>query len=206
MTEEIRMCGLPDALVLGLEVRRNAQARWFLAGDLAGIGRDKLRAAIAEAFRRWSAVSGCTGTETTNPAEADLVIQTVPLDGPSSVLADCELPGPRVQRMRVDTTERWTLVDGPGVPSNQIDLTRVLTHELGHFWGVGHISAGNLMAPTYSTRIDRPVRGDTAEMVARYGPPVVVSPTQPPSAGEPITIRIWGADRIEIPGYKVTKE
>lgn len=171
------ICGLPEALVLGLEVRRNAAAKWFLAGDLAGLGRDYLRQSIAAAFGRWSAVAGCSGEETTSEQGADIVIRTQALDGPMGVLADCMLPGPRVQVMRLDTSERWTIHAGPGVPQGKIDIVRVLTHELGHFWGIGHIGRGNLMAPTYSDSVERPQPGDEAEMVARYGPP---QPSAPP--------------------------
>lgn len=181
MLDMEKVCGLPDALVLGLEVRRAAQAQWFLAGELPGVDREYLRHSIASAFSRWSAVCGCSGVETDNAARADLVIQTTRIDGVQGVLADCELPGPRVQKMRLDNSERWTIHVGPGVPGGQLDLVRVLTHELGHFWGLGHLARGNLMQPMYSDAIDRPAAGDVAEMVARYGPPVPSTPAPAPS-------------------------
>ena len=179
------VCGLPESLVLGLEVRRKPTAKWFLAGDLAGLGRDSLRQSIATAFGRWSAVAGCTGEETTTEQGADIVIHTVRLDGPQGVLADCMLPGPQVQVMRLDTSERWTIHAGSGVPQGKIDIVRVLTHELGHFWGIGHIGRGNLMAPTYSDSVEKPQAGDRAEMVDRYGPPLPTPPAGPSPGVDP---------------------
>ncbi len=186
------VCMLPEGLTLGITSRRPPRAKWFLAGDLPGIERDYLRRCVADAFGRWSAVAGCSGEETDTEQGADLVIRTQVLDGPMGVLADCVLPGPRVQVMRLDTSERWTIHVGPGVPQGRIDIVRVLTHELGHFWGIGHIGRGNLMAPTYSDSVERPQPGDVQEMATKgYGPP---QPSAPPpgSVDLPMEMHIIG--------------
>ena len=72
-----------------------------------------------------------------------------------------------------------------------------MCHEFGHSLGIGHIQAGNLMAPYYSARIGTPQSGDIAEMVARYGanvptppPTEPTTPTEPPTETESILVRI----------------
>lgn len=197
----LRVCGLSEDFSTSLDVRRSPVATWRYQGNL---NLDVLTA-IQQAFDRWTAVANVRGREARPDETPSLIITTQRLDGPQGVLADCELPGPQVQRMRLDTSERWVIVTGPNVPVSQIDLLRVLTHELGHFWGIGHIGPGNLMAPTYSTRIESPQSGDIREMQERYGPPVPQQPPTPPPPGQPITIHIYGADRIVIPGYTVTR-
>ena len=63
----------------------------------------------------------------------------------------------------------------PGLP-NRSDSR--LPAELGHAIGISHIGPGNLMAPTYSSTINKPQSGDIQEAIARYGPPRV-QPSEP---------------------------
>lgn len=202
----MRFCGLPEALELDVSVRRNNTATWQLAGDLANFGRDSLRAAIQLAFDTWSGVANCSAKEASPGETPDLILSTVRLDGPQGVLADCELPGPTIQHLRMDTSEKWIIQLGPGVPQGKIDIERVLTHELGHFWGIGHISNGNLMAPTYSTSIDKPQSGDVQEITSRYGPPQTTP--VPPTPGDvdlPDQMVIIGKSGRETARFKLTR-
>ena len=180
--DDIRICGLPEHLELGEDIRRSATATWWFMGDLIGLSKDQIRKAIQDAFNSWTKVANCRGVEASTQQQASLLIAVKQLDGPQGVLADCELPGPAIQHMRVDNAEQWTVQLGSNVPANLIDIERVLRHELGHFWGIGHISRGNLMAPTYSSKIWEPQQGDIEEMVGKYGPPIA---TPSPSPGMP---------------------
>lgn len=200
--DDIQICGLPETLILGVSSRRNPQASWFVTNGLPGIPLDQLEASVQAAFNLWSQVANCQGSKAPSQSQADLIITPARLDGPMGVLADCELPGPSVQRMRLDNGERWTIHIGSNVPQGLIDLQRVLAHELGHFWGIGHIQNGNLMAPTYSTRIESPKSGDIQEIQGRYGPPVVNNPTHP---DEPDRMVIYGKSGRITAEFKLTR-
>jgi hypothetical protein len=186
----LHLCSHPAALALGADSRRAPRASWALVGDLPSVLHDAVRAAVQQAFDAWSAVAGVSGVETADPSRADLLIATGRIDGPYGVLAQTELPGPFPQHMTVDTAERWVVQLGPGVPAQRIDLDRVLTHEVGHFWGLGHDQEPGsvaLMNPYYNPVLDHPVAWDVAEMMKRgYGPPKAApAPPAPPAPPGP---------------------
>lgn len=114
------------------------------------------------------------------------------------VLAQSELANGRDGRktQQYDSTERWVVSDRPA--NAQIDLARVACHELGHFIGIPHIAAGNLLQPTYDVRIRGPQGGDIAEARARYGPPAV----KPPPDDSPGPVERY---LIEGTGIKVSR-
>jgi hypothetical protein len=184
---------------------RLPRCKWWLENTLPSWQRDDVRAAISQALGAWSTVADVQTEEARSPDLADLIIRCVNLGGPQGVLADCELPGPRIQHMRLDTSERWTLFVGEAVPAGLIDIYRVILHEGGHYWGMGHAPAGslNVMAPNYSKTIWVPRSWEIEQMQAAYGKPRPGTPTQPPpSPGEPFTLKIFGADYIEVNGVK----
>jgi len=189
-----RLCGVDDTLGVGQLCKWPlVRVTWSVVADLPGFARETFRAAAEEAWSYWSAVCGILPQQIQGPA-ANVVIGIQSL-GPGGVLADCQLPcgatiGSTV-RMRVDTEEAWVLAENP--PPTKIDLVRVLAHELGHAIGIPHIGSGNLMAPTYSSAIRRPVAGDVAEAVARYGlvPP---RPPEPPTPGPLKELQAWLLD------------
>lgn len=198
-------CGQPDALATGT-LKRAPQARWWLDGELSRISRAEMLGPLQAAFDGWSAVADVTGTMAQSASEADLIVRVHRLDGASGVLADCELPGPTQQRMRLDDSEQWVVHVGAGVAAGAVDLYRVLLHELGHFWGLGHAPQGsdNLMAPTYSRQIWTPRSWETAEMQARYGAP---KPRTRPAPAPDLPAEMWvvGTSKRVIAKYKLTR-
>lgn len=179
------LCGVSNTeAVAGQMCRWPApNVTWAIVADIPGLARESFKQAAIAAWGRWSAVCGIQPrmVDQANQANVVIGIQTI---GPGGVLADSELPcGATMQtqlRQRYDSAEDWVISDNP--PSNKIDLVRVMTHEIGHVIGIYHIGSGNLMAPTYSTRINKPVAGDIAEAVARYGLPAPIVPTEPPAS------------------------
>lgn len=206
----INFCGLKANLVLDLETpARLPRCRWFLVNSLPRWQRDDVRAALVDALGCWTLIADVTVEESRSEDLADLLIRCIGLDGAYGVLADCELPGPRVQHMRLDTSEQWTVRLGQDVPRGLIDLNRVVRHEAGHYWGMGHAPQGsrNLMAPTYSAGIWEPQGWEVDQMQKAYGlPRATPTKPEPPPPGNPIIIRIYGADYIKVDGYDVIKE
>lgn len=182
--EEPRFCGLPDHL----EARNNGSlCKWskrqlvygFLKPETWGLGIEDIRRAFRIAWDRWEAVCDIKASHVSNSQEAaDVIIASGRIDGPSGTLAWSELPcgsdSPKDQKY--DNQEPWVLSDDP--PRHKIDLIRVACHEIGHVIGIGHISPGNLLAPTYSASVNKPQAGDISEAVKRYG-----APTSPPTGG-----------------------
>lgn len=206
MSEPLYFCGHPPIMHLAeFQTKRNFQCRWWVDGDLPGFERFDLRLAVAQAMNAWSEVSGVNHEEAMLLTDADLVIATGRIDGPSKILAWCELPGPKVQHSMIDASEPWVIQLGTQVPRNKIDLERVLRHEFGHFWGLDHSpqGSGNLMDPTYSLKIDGPRPGDIQRMVALYGSPRV--PMPPPGGDEPDQMIILGKSGKETARFKLTR-
>lgn len=186
----IALCGVTKQANFGGQRLRwpSPDVTWGIVAGLPGFAIDSFHRAIAEGWGRWSRVCGIRPQFVEDPSRANIVVglQTI---GPGGVLADCELPVQQSMRqrcrMRIDTAEAWCISDNP--PPNKIDLVRVVCHELGHGLGMDHIGGGNLMAPTYSTRIKDPQRDDVAEMVARYGLPTAQpapAPTPSPAGDD----------------------
>lgn len=208
MDNDIHFCGLKADLSLDLATpARLNRCRWWLDNTLPRWQRDDVRAVLADALGVWRTVADVQVEEAQNADVADLLVRCVALDGAYGVLADCELPGPRIQHMRLDTNEQWTVFLGENVPNGLIDLNRVLRHESGHFWGMGHAPAGspNLMAPVYSKSIWTPQAWEIQQMQAAYGPPrpSPTPPPAPPAPAEPFVIKIHGADWVEVNGQKI---
>lgn len=189
MPEEInydgqRICNVPDHY-------GSADCLWpFLDVGVyvtpgAKLGEVSLADAFELAIKGWNDVCGLKLFMATNAKTAHILTGSGQIDGPSNILAQSELPcGFQPGRWRqlnqlFDASEAWTIADNP--PANKIDAVRVICHEVGHAWGCGHISTGNLMAPVYSAQLRWPQRGDIAEARARYGLPAPSSPPGPPA-------------------------
>jgi hypothetical protein len=166
---EICRCQFPDRMAV------TAESRWaetglcyFLEFTHRVIDSDELAADYAEAIRRIMAVCGVEISRTQDPARAQVLAGSGPIDGPWNVLALTELPPPgatvgTVLHQKFDIAE--------------LALTReqrigVMTHEACHFLGLGHALPGvaALMAPGLGA-ITTPQAWDIAELQARYGPP-----------------------------------
>ena len=165
-----RLCGVEDRLGASGQMCRwpSLEITWSIVGNLPGIQPETFKRVCGLAWDAWSNVCGIRPRFVEGPSNLAIGIQTI---GPGGVLADCELPcgaSPQSRlKMRVDTAEAWVVADNP--PATKVDLLRVLIHELGHGIGIPHIGTGNLMAPIYSTTVNRPMAGDISEAVARYG-------------------------------------
>lgn len=213
-----RFCGLPDALVTE-DLRRNPLGRWWVTKGLTRASRDTVRAQLQESFDAWGDVADVAGEEARSEDTADLLVEIHIIDRAGGVLADQQLPGPRVQIMRLDDSEKWVVQAGVSIARGVIDLGRVIKHEQGHYWGMGHApqDSANLMAPIYSTSTWLPTGSWEREwMLREYGAPKPRPPRPVPMPGNRTTIVLTGVDRLEIlainaesiaiPGYKVVKE
>jgi len=155
--------------------------------------RAQFIAACLEAFGRWSAVCDVMWTPTDDANAAQFLIITRQFDGPSGILADCELPSPglRQQLMRIDPSERWVASDNP--PADSLNLLAVLCHEMGHGIGLQHfdpsIPPPELLNPTYNPAITQPQSGEIAFAQKLYGPPQTMpAPTPMPPIGDSLGI------------------
>lgn len=195
-------CGLAMHLET-MEVRRRSGLAKLYVEPVGWPDRapyDVVRRCCKSAMDMWAGVANVGHVEVSSEREADFVIRPHPIDGPQGVLADCMLPGPPIQVCRCDRAELWTVELGPAVSTNLIDLDRVLRHEFGHFWGIGHDRQGarSLMAPTYSRTIWEPQEWDVQQIQSLYGKPVV----QPPDGRRPHYSVTFDANGVEIDRFR----
>lgn len=184
--------------------------------------------AAQEAFSRWEAVTNIKAKfiEANSSKPANIIMQYRRLDGVSNVLADSELPC-NIRSMSESLNQRydienWVIDDTPESPN--IDLVRVIAHELGHALGMDHLNGNgtSLMDPVYSPNISHPQSKDIEEMQKRYGPPSPQTPIPPIPPKPPIpfppedplqpklytaTIMVTSTQPIDIkiPGYIIKK-
>lgn len=212
--EAPRFCGLPDVMPLAAEINRwpNPKIYWGFA-EKWPVDMATVQAAIEWACRQWELVCGVEFIycDQSFPPESQsrMLIECKRIDGPGGTLAWSELAnnksGQKTQRYDAGESA-WVNSESPR--QFEIDLARVACHEIGHFIGIPHIRAGNLLQPTYDVRIRTPQAGDIQEAQSRYGPPKKVTPppADPPPSPANVTIQISGSvSGISIPGYRVTK-
>jgi hypothetical protein len=200
-----RMCGCPDVQPVGMEIAKwpTKDLTWYVQpGDFPGLTRLAALAAFDWAWNQWAGVCDIRPRNVTTAAEALILIECKQIDGVNGTLAWSYLADNTnsVKQQRYDR-ENWVSQIGASVPNNRIDLCRVACHEIGHVLGLSHLSSGNLLQPTYDTRIWTPQVGDIAEAQARYGkpkstPPAEPPPTTPVPAGWTVTIKGTGAKPV----------
>lgn len=122
--------------------------------------------------KAWVQYSNMDFVRTNSPGNQYCVnVYGARIDGPSSILADCELPvdGVRACDMRLDIGDTYVRIITPQIRG--ILLGNVFKHELGHGIGLPHSRRPNaLMAPSYAQAITDPVTDDDVpRFQARYG-------------------------------------
>jgi len=199
------VCGVTDeqfAAAGGVAQWRTKDLTYAVVGFLPVFTQSEYRQIVRAAFDAWENVCGIRADETTSTS-ANIVISAgrgrrVNFDGPSGVLAWCELPvgaNPQQVRLMMDLDETWV------TNGNGIHVPNVLCHELGHGLGLEHIqNAKALMNPIYDVNTPRPLPPDVAQVVQRYGDPRPRNPQAPPPTNKtPIALTVGG--RVQWSAY-----
>lgn len=135
------------------------------------LSADAISAAIRQAWGWWAESLDIEPSEVAQAGSAHLVISFNPSvfgtrDGPLGVLAACELGDGTTKQKRLifDAAERWTA--GPPT-ANQLSLSTVGCHELGHWLGLDHDdpTAPAVMRPQYTAALPREQPRDIARAV-----------------------------------------
>ncbi len=133
---------------------------------------------FGQVFTRWGEVSGLTYSQEVDDGvtinggnrgivgvRGDVRISSIPVDGPSGVLAYNFFPDQG--DMVLDASENW------GSPAqNYIFLRNVVAHEHGHGWGLNHVCPANgskLLEPYYSSGFNGPQHDDIRAVQRNYG-------------------------------------
>lgn len=173
------------------------QISYFFINGTEKISGDNEQAIIKQAFDLWAGQTPLTFTQTSNRAQADIVIgwgtgehgDGDPFDGPGDVLAHASFPNPYDDRqvfLHFDDDERWVNSD-----SQNVDLLTVAAHEIGHTLGLAHSDDPNaLMYPSYRGPHRFLGQDDIAGVQSLYGvasapqpaPSVPTDNAPPPSA------------------------
>lgn len=189
-----QLCSLDPNLAVGTQNKwPMLDVTWTIVGNLPTLTAEGYKSASELAWSYWMEVCGIRLHWVEQAARAN-ILMGIQTGTPGGVLADSELPFPGISpqhqlRQRYDTAEDYVVSENP--PNNKVDVVRIIAHEGGHALGSGHISMGNLLAPTYSSQIRKPRAGDIAEMVARYGLPGPVTPPPPPPSGALDDLAAW---------------
>lgn len=167
-----RRCGLPD---FNMTDHNGQPCKWpmktiayFHEIKMPGLTDSQVAEAYDVAFSQWAEVCDIEPQRVEKREKANIyarsgVGQAHNLDGRGGTLAWSELPCGVAANIQLDQmfdeAEPWSF--------NM--AVAVICHELGHALGLGHLNAGNLMAPYYDPNLTTPQKGDIEEMVKRYG-------------------------------------
>lgn len=151
--------------------------------DVLRIPKTEFESANKEIFEvSWCKYGRIDRVRSNSPVQQyGLNITGARIDGPSSVLADCELPvdGRSACQMRFDVGDNYVLQLTPQVRG--ILYPNVGRHELGHGDGLPHSRRPNaLMAPYYAQAVTHPLDDDDIPRYrARYETRVSETPPGP---------------------------
>jgi len=160
---------------------------YFFVNGTNKINGDAERDLIRTAFKLWADETPLSFNETTDSAQADILIGWAegehgdgdPFDGPGDVLAHASYPNPYNDRqvfLHFDDAERWV-----NSATQNVDLLTVAAHEIGHNLGLDHSSDPNaLMYPSYSGPHRSLGNDDIAGVQSLYG--LAAQPAQSPEA------------------------
>lgn len=187
MQDGLLFCGVTEKASGNVCKWPTPDITYSITGFVPNMTQAEYLDAVRRAFDSWEAVCGLRADEVPGTA-GNLILQVGRgrrnnFDGPSGVLAWCEIPCGNVRQcqLRMDLDENWTdKVNSPG-----IFVDAVLSHEIGHGIGIYHIEGPQaLMNPTYSRGVSRPMPADISQGQSRYGvirPRTPTPPVTPPT-------------------------
>jgi len=177
---------------------------YYFMNGTGKISGDTEQDLVRAAFALWAEQTPLTFKESSDPAEADMLIgwgvgdhgDGDPFDGPGDVLAHASYPNPYSDRqvfLHFDDAERWVNSD-----TQNVDLLTVAAHEIGHTLGLDHSSdLKALMYPSYSAPHRLLGTDDIAGIQSLYGLAAqpADAPKAPPQGLSPPTSADQDSDR-----------
>lgn len=181
-----------------------------VTSGLNGVTYAQLRGAVQEALSLWARHAPLNFVEVPDSGPSFLEgnsypgsnypmirIGAKPQDGPYNSLAYAYFPSTNGLGgdLVLDSSETWSLAPSAG----RIDITEVLTHEIGHALGLGHESTSNaILNPTYGARYSGPgtaylLPDDIAGIQTLYGGGS--GAVQPGTSASPPTVQNFGNER-----------
>jgi len=167
-----RRCGLPD---FNITAPGGDPCKWPMPNityyhemRLPGLTDGQVSEAYDIAFSQWAEVCAIDPVRVETHKKANIYARSGAgkkhgLDNKGGTLAWSELPCGVAENIQLDQmfdeAEDWSF--------NM--AVAVICHELGHALGLGHLNAGNLMAPYYDPNVTKPQMGDVEEIVKLYG-------------------------------------
>jgi hypothetical protein len=182
-------CGCRDDAFTHAVRWRKREIKWWVEKYIEGVpglSRADQDDIHVETFCQYEAVIDVAASRAANKAQADLVIgvaegRQAGFDGPGGVLAWCEIPpgDDRPLRLMFDRAEAW--IRSADVGTRGILFPLVGLHEMGHFWGMLHVS-GELavLNAIYNPNLKALTKADVKTLFALGYAPAKNSPEPPP--------------------------